>query len=78
MHVCKYVCICDFMYLNVYGFIPFPVIHVQNYYSYESILLHVPIGRRSHGDGDVAAVERILSARPDLINYQDRVGRAME
>jgi hypothetical protein len=26
----------------------------------------------------VAAVERILSARRDLINYRDVVGRAME
>ena len=29
-------------------------------------------------DGDVAAVKRILSARPNLINYRDEVGRAME
>ena len=50
-YVCIYVyvivCICDCMYVYVHGLIPFPLIHVIKYYSYESILFHVPIGRRS-------------------------------
>ena len=44
VRICMYVC----MYLCMYICILFPAIHGYNYYSYESILFHVPIGKRSH------------------------------
>ena len=44
MYVCMYVCI----YVCMYICILFPAIYGYKYYSYESILFHVSIGRRSH------------------------------
>jgi hypothetical protein len=47
MYVCIYVCMYVCMYICMYIYNLFPAIHGYKYNSYESILFHVPIGRRS-------------------------------
>ena len=72
MYVCMYVCI------YVIYFLQFMVISIILTRVFYFMCLQGEDLLSAAGEGDVAAVERILSARPDLINYQGMVGRAME
>ena len=80
VRICIYVCMYVCMYVCIYViyFLQFMVISIILTRVFYFMCLKGVDLISAAWKGYVAAVKRILSARPDLINYRDEVGRAME